>query len=266
MHNGEQPSCYLTLSPLINSRASLIAVIGCWLRGFAIMMSLFESYRGVPFSYFAMLLLNMLWVLLSPKEGQDIGQLLTSAYSLFPVAPVAAIVPSEHSHYFLWLGLAWWYLLPFAFLSTKIITCGDRVYGVFYILSYVIVDVMLLMLTVLITTAHKRLGTLLFHFGFTFWISLWVGKLHSDQFFPFPDGGAIVIWPHFEWPMVFAALATILYFMALLRGDDIVFSRTLGGPGIQPISLNLHSSEPEYNAITDEGRIRLTWRKDSVGE
>lgn len=64
--------------------------------------------------------------------------------------------------------------------------------------------------------------------------------------------------PRFVWPMVLAAVAAVLYTVAMVKGRDLVLSRTLGGPGIEPMSLTLHSSEPEYNTITNEGRIQLT--------
>ena len=109
-----------------------------------------------------------------------------------------------------------------------------------------------------VDSASNTNATFLFHIVFTIWISLWVGNIRSSKLL-FGAGLLLpVARPHFEWAMLLAALATLLYFVALLKGHKIVFSRTLGGPGIEPMSLILHSLEPEYNAITDEGRIQLT--------
>jgi hypothetical protein len=126
----------------------------------------------------------------------------------------------------------------------------DRVYGIVYVGWYVILDITFLLLTVFITTSHKRLCTFLFHLGFTFWISLWVGEFGFKRLFAFGDGGVEVIWPHFEWPLVFAALAAILHLVALLKGDDIVLSRTLGGE-IE------HGSEVERSALMNDERSPL---------
>jgi len=216
--------------------ASFSAIVVCWLRGAWFLILEFPHHRWTQFSYFT----NALQVL---------------NVFLFPIAPAAVIMPymSKYNYYFLWVGLSWWYLLPFAWLFTNKINAELGI----YIVLYSLVDMIVFRLTVIIMTPQKRLCTFLFHVAFTLWSSLWIGEPQLVWFGTLSRKG-FIIRPHFEWPVVLAALATILYWVAHLRGDDIVYSKTLGGPGIKPMSLTLHSSEPEYNAIVDEGRIQLT--------
>ena len=175
---------------------------------------------------------------------------------------------SKYDRYFFWLGMSWWYLLPFAcfFTSTYFEWSMKSTFDLaFDATTYLLADFYLfvltrtsslLRLTRISIAPNSLLSPVLFHLAFTIWTSLWVGNI---RFFRISARlPPALVKPHFEWPMVLAAIATVLYFLAFQKGHQTVFSRTLGGPGIEPMSLILHSSEPEYNAITDEGRIQLT--------
>jgi hypothetical protein len=187
---------------------------------------------------------------------------------LFPVGPVAVVIPylSKYNRHFFWLGMIWWYLLPFAYFTTfNLLNVGLTWGAIPYAVAagqYLMADAFLAILTIKLNITLST-GTLFgFHLAFTIWTSLWVGNIRffnkwSGQLFPEPFFVGLVR-PHFEWAVVLAALATLLYLVALQQGHKVVFSKTLGGPGIEPMSLTLYSSEPEYNAITDEGRIQLT--------
>lgn len=161
---------------------------------------------------------------------------------------------SKYNRYLFWTGLAWWFLLPFGWIFTIINTRSITIDLGFPLVLALMADVLLFMFTAPLAAApHKPQCVFWFHCGFTFWSSLWVGRpqlfrLGIDRLF---------VRPHFEWTTVFACLTSILYLAAVWKGDNIVLSKTLGGPGVEPMSLTLHNSEPEYNTITDEGRIRL---------
>jgi hypothetical protein len=155
--------------------------------------------------------------------------------------------------------MIWWYLLPVAYFFTTInlLKVGLTWRAIPYAIAagrYLMADVLLAFLMIKLNITLST-GTLFgFHLAFTIWTSLWVGNTRS---FSNKWPGQLVR-PYFEWAVVLAALATLLYLVALQQGHKVVFSKTLGGPGIEPMSLTLYSSEPEYNAITDEGRIQLT--------
>jgi len=228
---------------------SLSAIIACWIREVLWLVVYIHFYinayknRHTPKSsvFLTIQILNIL---------------------LFPVGPVAVIMPylSKYSRNFFWLGIIWWYFFPLVYLSTNLTPfSGKRPEATFEILLYCLypmasfTSLNLVLNRSRVDSASNTINTFLFHIAFTIWISLWVGNIQSSKISFLP-----VVRPHFEWAMVLAALATLLYFVALLKGHKIVLSRTLGGPGIEPMSLILHSSELEYNAITDEGRIQLT--------
>ena len=73
-------------------------------------------------------------------------------------------------------------------------------------------------------------------------------------------GSQLVSVPTFrwEWIALFPCCAAILYAAAICRGHEYVFSRTLGGSGVEQMSLSLPGPGPDYEAVSEEGRIRLT--------
>lgn len=169
---------------------------------------------------------------------------------------------SKYNRYFFWLGVTWWFAIPFLcpLATTYVGNWGlaAKSLGPFYL----VVDLFLLILIAFHVSPKpgpRSFGTNPFflHLTFTIWTSLYVGNMRFFQIIPSPPPPGMAR-PHFEWAMVLAAIATVLYLMAYIKGHNVVYSRTLGGPGIEPLSLTLRSSEPLYNTIMDEGRIQLT--------
>ncbi|OTB09502.1 hypothetical protein M426DRAFT_316046 [Hypoxylon sp. CI-4A] len=66
----------------------------------------------------------------------------------------------------------------------------------------------------------------------------------------------------FELADVFSFSASMAYFVALWLGQEYVFSRTLGGPGVERMTFFRPGQVPQDDSIgfEDEGRIRLTDR------
>lgn len=69
--------------------------------------------------------------------------------------------------------------------------------------------------------------------------------------------------PVFRWnvPACLAFLSAFLYLVAGFMGHKHVFSRMLGGPGVERMALVLPGPRPWYEAIAPdavEGQIRLT--------
>jgi hypothetical protein len=63
---------------------------------------------------------------------------------------------------------------------------------------------------------------------------------------------------HFELAELFASAAAITYWLAQWAGHDYVFSRTLGGPGVELMNLVRTGRGPRYDSIgQEEGAIRL---------
>ena len=56
---------------------------------------------------------------------------------------------------------------------------------------------------------------------------------------------------------VLAIIASVFYLLAGWRRHKYVFGRTLGGSGVEQLDLTIPGYEPEYEAISSEGRILL---------
>ena len=56
---------------------------------------------------------------------------------------------------------------------------------------------------------------------------------------------------------VLALVAGIFYLLAGSRRHKYVFGRTLGGSGVEQLDLTIPGYEPEYEAVSSEGRILL---------
>ncbi|OTA90542.1 hypothetical protein M434DRAFT_367293 [Hypoxylon sp. CO27-5] len=66
------------------------------------------------------------------------------------------------------------------------------------------------------------------------------------------------IFCYFELAAVFSALASLAYWIALWTGQEYVFSRTLGGPGVECMTFIRPGRVSQNDAIgLEEGRIRL---------
>lgn len=92
----------------------------------------------------------------------------------------------------------------------------------------------------------------IFYFGYT--IALVWGAREIDLE---PKLGNRV-WPHFEVAQIFSVSSSLLYGVAWWLGQEYIFSRTLGGPGVEHMALYLSGQEPHYDPIDEEeGRIRL---------
>ncbi|KAI1380402.1 hypothetical protein F4677DRAFT_406750 [Hypoxylon crocopeplum] len=95
----------------------------------------------------------------------------------------------------------------------------------------------------------------LFHTAFT---AAFIFGARGLPFVP-PDSK---LWPaalRFEPAEVFSGLASLMYWVALCTGQDYVFSRTLGGPGVEMMTLLMDGQAPEYDFLGQaEGRIMLS--------
>ncbi|KAF2808587.1 uncharacterized protein BDZ99DRAFT_58825 [Mytilinidion resinicola] len=172
----------------------------------------------------------------------------------FPIAPIAVIMPylSKYHRFWFTLGVIWWCIQPvyYSFVLPFKNDLGNIMMSAQYCFFLIFLAVLPCAPLLKDTYSSNRF---IFHIGFTISISFWVGRIS------FWIPGSILpllVRPHFEWAAVPAGLAAVLYFIAARKGHGLVFSRTLGGPGVEPMSLALPSLEPEYSAISN-GRIRL---------
>lgn len=94
-----------------------------------------------------------------------------------------------------------------------------------------------------------------FYFGYTI-VLIW-GARESDIDLP-PEYWPFAPLPHFELAELFSVSSLLLYGVAWWLEQEYVFSRVLGGPGVERMALYLTRQEPQYDPIDeDDGQIRL---------
>ena len=88
----------------------------------------------------------------------------------------------------------------------------------------------------------------------------YAGQIKIGTFFIAPNNSGLFIQARNTWASNTAAVAFIVYGVAWWRGHPYVFSKLLGGPGVEPMMLLIPGMESRVDVVDEaleEGRIRL---------